>query len=108
MKLKVGDKVLVTAGKDKGKKGEIVRVILDRDRVLVKGVNIYTKHVKPMGDKKGEKIERERSLPTANVAILNDKNQPDRIGYKVLKDGKKERIYKKTGKAITEKVAKKK
>lgn len=108
MKFKVGDKVLVTAGKDKGKKSVIVHVIPKKNRVVVKDVNFYTKHIKPQGDKAGEKIRRERSLPLANIAILNDKGQTDRIGMSVSKDGRKERIFKKTGKVIMYKAEKKK
>lgn len=103
MRFKVGDKVLVTGGKDKGKKSVIVAVVLEKDRVVVKDANMYTKNVKPQGDRPGEQVRRERSLPTANVAILNDKGEADRIGYKVAKDGSKERIFKKTGKVIPDK-----
>jgi len=102
MKFKVGDKVLVTGGKDKGKKGAIVKVDLKSGRVLVEGVNKYVKHVKPMMGKPGDKVLVERFLPTAKIAILNDKDQPDRIGYSVAKDGSKVRIFKKTGTVITE------
>jgi large subunit ribosomal protein L24 len=100
MKLKVGDKVLVTAGKDKGRQSEVTAVLPKKDRVVVKGINLYTKHVKPFSGRPGEKKVLERALPTANVAILNDKNEPDRIGYKVNKDGTKARVFKKTGKVI--------
>jgi len=107
MKLKIGDKVLVTAGKDKGKKSEIIAVFPTLDKVVVKDVNMYFKHVKPMMDRKGEKTRRERPMSVAKVAILNDKDQADRIAYKVTENGKKERIFKKTGQLIkTEKVAK--
>lgn len=100
MKLRVGDQVLVTAGKDKGKKSEIVKVLPKEEKVVVKGVNLYTRHVKPMGDRAGEKRQIERPLAVGKVAILNDKNQPDRVGYKVMADGRKERVFKKTGKAV--------
>ncbi len=103
MKFKVGDKILVTAGKDKGRKGEISLVLPKKDRVVVRGMNLYTKHIKPQQGKAGEKKVLERSLPTANIAILNNKGEVDRIGYKVSKDGSKVRIYKKTGKVIVEK-----
>ena len=106
MKLKIGDKVLVTAGKDKGKKSEIIAVYPAEDKILVKDVNLYFKHIKPLMDRPGEKVRRERSMSVAKVAILNDKDQADRIAYKVTADGKKERIFKKTGQVIkTEKVA---
>ncbi len=100
MKLHIGDRVLVTAGKDKGIKSEITKVIPKEAKVVVKGVNIYTKHVKPMGDRPGEKRKIERPLDIAKVAILNDKDQRDRVGYKVMADGRKERVFKKTGKVV--------
>ncbi len=100
MKLKIGDKVLVTAGKDKGKKSEIIAVFPAMDKVLVKDVNLYFKHVKPFMDRKGEKIRKERPMSVAKVSILNDKDQADRIAYRVTTDGKKERIFKKTGQVI--------
>ena len=107
MKLKVGDKVLVTSGKDKGKKSEIIAVFPDENKVLVKDVNLYVKHVRPFMDRPGEIVRRERPMPVAKVAILNDKDQADRVAYKVTTDGKKERIFRKTGQVIKDqKVAK--
>lgn len=100
MKFKTGDTVLITAGKDKGKQGKIVRVYSEKDRVIVENVNMYTKHVKPMGERSGEKVRRERPLPVASIAIINDKGQADRIGYQVSKSGAKERVFKKTGKVV--------
>jgi large subunit ribosomal protein L24 len=104
MKLRVGDQVLVTAGKDKGKKSEITKVFPKEAKVLVKDINIYTKNVKPMGERAGETVKRERPLDVSKVAILNDKGDRDRVGYKVKADGTKDRIYKKTGKVIETKV----
>ncbi len=100
MKFKIGDKVLVTAGKDKGKKSEIIAVFPKEDKVTVKDINLYFKHIKPMMDRKGEKVRRERPMSVAKVAILNDKDQADRIAYHVTASGSKERIFKKTGQAI--------
>ncbi len=102
MKFKAGDQVLVTAGKDKGKKSEIVRVIPQLDRVVVKGLNLYTKHVRPQGERSGDKVTLERPLPTAKIAILNEAGEPDRIGYQVAKDGTKTRVFKKSGQAVPE------
>lgn len=101
MKFRVGDKVLVTAGKDKGKTAKVVRVLPKINKVLVEGVNQFVKHLKPTADRAGQRILKERPLPLANIAILNDKGQPDRVGYKIAKDGTKERIFKKTGQVIT-------
>lgn len=103
MKFKVGDSVTITAGKDKGKKGEIAKVLPSKERVVVTGVNLYTRHFKPQQGQAGQKVRKERPLPTANVAILNDQDKADRIGYRIMPDGKKERFYKKTGKTISEK-----
>ncbi|HCC84901.1 MAG TPA: 50S ribosomal protein L24 [Candidatus Pacebacteria bacterium] len=105
MKLHLGDRVLVTAGKDKGKKSEVIRVMPKENKVVVKEVNLYTKHVKPMGDRPGEKVRRERPMDVAKVAILNDKDQPDRVGYKIKADGTKDRIFKKTGQVIEAKTS---
>ncbi len=102
MKFKVGDSVLVTGGKDKGVKSTIVKVIPQSNKVVVKDANKYVKHIKPMSGKPGDKVRVERALPTAKVAILNDKGQVDRIGYGVDKAGTKVRIFKKTGALVPE------
>jgi large subunit ribosomal protein L24 len=102
MKFKVGDKVLVTGGKDKGQTSTIVKVNPKTGRVLVEGVNKYVKHIKPMQGRAGDKVLVERYLPTAKIAILNDDNKVDRVGYKVADDGSKVRVFKKTGKMIKE------
>lgn len=100
MKFKVGDTVLVTAGKDKGKQGKILRVLAKAGTVVVQGVNLYTRHRKPMGGQAGERVRKERALPLAKIAIWNEETkQVDRVGYQ-LKDGAKVRIFKKTGKTI--------
>jgi large subunit ribosomal protein L24 len=102
MKLKVGDTVLVTAGKDKGKTAKVLKVVRDKEKVVVEGVNLYTRHFKPMNGQAGRKVRKERPLPTASVAIINDKGERDRIGYSVAKDGSKVRIFKKTGAPVPE------
>lgn len=102
MKFKVNDKVLVTAGKDKGKIGVIKMIYPKLDKVVVEGVNKYTKHIKPISGRAGDKVSVERALHTASIAIINDKGKADRVGFKVAKDGTKSRFYKKTGKVITE------
>ena len=106
MKLKVGDTVKVTSGKDKGKISTIVRTIPKKDTVVVEGVNMYVKHVKPQGGRNGEKVSVERALSVAKVAIMNDKGQVDRIGYSVAKDGSKTRVFKKSGAPVPEPKAK--
>lgn len=102
MKFKVGDTVLVTSGKDKGKKSEVIRALPQENTVVVKGLNLFTRHVKPVAGKSGQKIVRERPLSVAKIAHVNDKGEIDRVGYSVAKDGSKVRIFKKTGAAVTE------
>lgn len=101
MRLKVGDTVKVTAGKDKGKTGKIERVFPALGRVVVAGVNLYKKHVKARQNKPGEIVQAARPLPAGNVALVCPKcNQPTRVGYDVGKDGKKVRICRKCKSAI--------
>lgn len=103
MKFKVGDKVLITAGKDKGKQGKITRTFPKDNTVIVEEVNMYTRHVKPYAGQSGDRVRKERPLPLAKIAIINNKGKQDRIGYQVNKDGSKKRIFKKTGVAISAK-----
>lgn len=99
MKLKVGDSVMVTAGKDKGMIAKVMRVVSE-NQVVVQGANMYTKSIKPMMGRPGERIRKERALDVAKVAIYNpDTKKVDRVGYQV-KDGQKVRVYKKTGKTV--------
>lgn len=100
MKFKVNDNVEVTGGKDHGKHGKILKIFPKTDKVLVAGVNMYVKHVKPAAGRAGERVRRERPLHTASIAIVNpDTGKVDRIGYKFA-TGKKIRIFKKTGAEI--------
>ena len=108
MKFKVGDQVILTAGKDKGKKGAITRVIPAENKVVVEDCNLYTKHVRKYAGQAGQKTILPRPLPTAKIAILNEKGQPDRIGYKLDAKGVKQRFYKKTGTLITKQAEAKK
>lgn len=101
MKFKVGDLVLVTAGKDKGKQGKITMVMPELGQVIVTGMNMYTRNIKPMMGRAGERVRKERPLATAKIAILNpDTGKADRVGYSVNKDGEKVRVFKKTGKTV--------
>lgn len=100
MKFKVGDEVIVTAGKDKGTRAKIIRVLPDQNKVVVQGANMYTRHRKPMGGQTGERVRLERPMSTAKIAIWNDSAQArDRVRYEV-KDGDKVRVFAKTGKII--------
>ena len=96
MNLKVGDKVIVIAGKDKGKEGKII--VKKGDRVFVEGVNIVKKHVKPNGqDQNGGIIDKEASIHVSNVMIIDPKTKKrTRIAHENNKDGKKVRVSSKS------------
>ncbi len=98
-KFKVGDQVLVTAGKDKGRRGKIIKV-WPNNYVTVQGINLYKKHLKPTSDQPGKIVTRERPLPPANIMVLDAEGKPTRVGFKLAPDGKKYRISKKTGKKL--------
>ena len=96
MGLKVGDKVIVIAGKEKGKEGKIISI--KNDRVVVEGVNLVKKHVKPNGqDQTGGIVEKEAALHISNVMIIDPKTKTrTRIAHEIDKDGKKVRISSKS------------
>jgi large subunit ribosomal protein L24 len=98
MKLKVNDKVIVIAGKDRGKTGKIIKISKKHNRVVVEKVNIRTKHVKKTATRAGEKIKFEAPINASNVMMLDPKeNKPTRVGYRKSEDGKKERYSKLSG-----------
>lgn len=101
-KIKKDDEVIVIAGRDKGKRGGVDRV-LDSGKVIVKGVNIVKRHTKgdPQRGKPGGILEKEAPIQISNIAIYNDRtDKADRVGIKVLDDGKKVRIFRSTGEEI--------
>lgn len=101
MKLKKGDKVVVLTGKDKGKKGEILKAIPTENRVIVSGVNVVKKHTKPSQFAQGGIEDKELSIHASNVALVDPKKgTATRIGSKELKDGKKVRVAKKSGETL--------
>ena len=96
MKIKKGDTVQIITGKDRGKSGRIIKVLIDKKRVIVEGLNLINKHQRPTQENpQGGIIQKEASIHHSNVMLI-DKNKPTRIGYKVEK-GKKIRYSKKTG-----------
>ena len=98
MNFKVGDKVVVIAGKDKGKEGKILTVDRKNGRVVVEGINIVKKHVKGNGQTAGSIEEIEASIHVSNVMMIDPKTKKrTRIGHTVDKKGKKIRISKKSG-----------
>lgn len=100
-KLKKDDEVIVLTGKDKGKKGKIVAVLTKEGRVVVEGVNVVTKHQKPTQFSAGGIQKKELPIHISNVALVDPKEgKATRVGYKVLKDGKKSRVAKKSGETL--------
>jgi large subunit ribosomal protein L24 len=101
-KIKQGDSVVVIAGRDKGKRGDVTRTV-GLDKLLVAGVNQVKKHQKPnpMKNQPGGIIAKEMPIHISNVAIWNPvTKKPDRIGFRTLQDGRKVRIYKSNGEVL--------
>ena len=100
MHLKTGMTVRVMSGNHKGKEGKILRILKDKNRVVIEGINLIKKHTRPTQDNpKGGIVEREGSLHISNVMHLHN-GSPSRIGYKKLEDGTKVRISSKSGEEI--------
>ena len=95
-KIKRDDEVVVLAGKDKGKQGKVLKILTDKDRVIVEGVNVVKKHQKPNpgAGESGGIVEQEAAIHISNVAILNpETGKADRVGFRI-EDGKKVRFFK--------------
>ncbi len=101
MNFKVGDKVVVIAGKDKGKQGKITKVLRTENRVIVEGINMVKKHVKPNGQTQGSIVDMEAPIHASNVMIVDPKtNKRTRIGHTVDKKGNKVRCTKKSNEIL--------
>jgi large subunit ribosomal protein L24 len=98
-RIKSDDTVLVLAGKDKGRRGRVLRVLPDDRRVVVEGVNRVKRHMKPVGDQPGGIVEKEASMDISNVALWvgGDDGRRVKVGYKILEDGRKVRVDRGTG-----------
>jgi large subunit ribosomal protein L24 len=100
-RIKKGDRVIVVAGKDKGKQGDVVSI--DGDRVVVSNINIVKRHTKanPQAGKPGGVIEREAPIHVSNVMLFNPASgKGERIGIKKLEDGRKLRVFRSSGEAV--------
>ena len=99
--VKKGDRVIVIAGKDKGKIGEVIAAFPREQRVIVQGVNKVKKHQRPTAATAGGIVEKEAAIHVSNVAHVDPKdNKPTRIGVKILEDGRKVRVAKRSGETI--------
>ena len=101
LKIKKGDHVVVITGKDKGKKGEVLKVMPAENRAIVKGVAMIRRHQKQTATQEGGIISKEAAIHISNLALEDPKDgKPTRVGYKFLKDGRKVRFARRSGEVI--------
>lgn len=101
LRIKKGDTVIVTTGRDKGKSGKILRVLPAAERVLVQGVNMIKRHQGATAAQAAGIIEREATIHVSNVALIDPKTgKPTRVGFKVMEDGRKVRVATRSGEII--------
>jgi large subunit ribosomal protein L24 len=99
--IRKNDNVLVIAGKDRGKRGRVLKVLPAKNRLVVEGVNMIKRHTKPSRAESGGIIEREAAIHVSNVALLDPKtDKPTKIGFKFLEDGRKVRFARGSGETI--------
>jgi large subunit ribosomal protein L24 len=100
-KIKKGDKVVVLTGRDKGKTGEVFQVMPKETRALVRGVNLVKRHQKQTASQEAGIVSKEAPVHLSNIALLDPKDgKPTRVGFKVLEDGRKVRVAKRSGDLI--------
>jgi large subunit ribosomal protein L24 len=103
-KIKKGDTVIVLAGRDRGKRGEVFQVMPKEQRALVRGVNTVRRHQRQTAAQEGGIVTKEASIHLSNLALEDPKDgKPTRIGFKLLADGRKVRVAKRSGEQIAEK-----
>jgi len=100
-KIKKGDQVIVLSGRDKGKKGEVLRVIPADNRAVVQGVNLVQRHTRQSQTEQGGIVSKEATIDMSNLSHLDPKDgKATRVGFKTLDDGKKVRVAKRSGEVI--------
>ncbi|MDP2621681.1 MAG: 50S ribosomal protein L24 [Hyphomicrobiales bacterium] len=100
-KIKKGDRVVVLAGKDKGRRGDVIKVFPERARAIVQGLNMVRRHQRQTAQQEGGIIAKEAPIHMSNLAIEDPKDgTPTRVGFKFLKDGRKVRYAKRSGETI--------
>ena len=100
-RIRKGDEVIVISGRDKGKKGSVLKVLTDQNRVLVAGVHMVKRHQRQTQTKQGGIVEKEASIHVSNVALLDpDGGEATRVGFRSLEDGRKVRYAKRSGEVI--------
>lgn len=98
-KIRKGDKVVVLAGKDKGRSGEVLQVLPKEDRAVVRGINVVKRHQRQTQTAEAGIISKEASIHLSNIAIVDKDGKPTRVGFAVV-DGKKVRVAKRSGEVI--------
>jgi large subunit ribosomal protein L24 len=100
-KIKKGDRVVVITGRDRGRQGEVLRVLRQDDRLVVQGVNLVKRHQRPSAGHPGGIVDKEAPIHISNVAHVDpDGGRPTRVGYRLLDDGRKVRFAKRSGEVI--------
>ena len=100
-RIRKGDEVIVISGRDKGKKGSVLKVLTDQNRVLVQGVHMVKRHQRQTQTEQGGIVEKEASIHVSNVALLDpDGGDATRVGFRSLEDGRKVRYAKRSGEVI--------
>lgn len=100
-KIRKGDNVVVLTGRDKGKTGDVLRVLRDESRVIVQGVNIVKRHTAPSQNNPGGIDDKESPIHISNVSLVDpDSGKPTKVGFKVLEDGRKVRVARASGEMI--------
>lgn len=101
MKIKKGDRVVVTTGRSKGKVGEVLKVMPQEMRAIVQGVNVVKRHTRPSQTVAGGIVEKEAPVHLSNLAIADPRDdKPSRVGFRILEDGRKVRFAKRSGEII--------
>src|SRR5258708_9329320 len=100
-KIKKGDKVVVVTGRDKGKRGEVLRVLRDVERVVVQGVNMVKRHTRPAAGQSGGIVQKEAAIHISHVAHIDPQSRkPTRVGYQGLGDARKVPFARRSGEAL--------
>ncbi len=101
LKIKKGDRVIVTAGRDKGKIGEVLKILTKDNRAVVQGINIFKRHKRPTQASAGGIVEKETAIHISNLSHIDPKDdKPTRVGYKFLEGGRKVRFARRSGEII--------
>jgi large subunit ribosomal protein L24 len=100
-KIRKGDRVVVLSGRDRGRTGDVLRMLPKEDRAIVQGVNMVTRHQKQTASEEGGITQKEASIHVSNLALADPKDgKPSRVGFKFLKDGRKVRVARRSGEEI--------